>query len=244
MVASMDIKISAPHRRRRSVSLPWVVGLVFGLGLNLGALALLGIRGFDGVFPHGGRIQTPVIYADLEPWPVIRRTPHLVGLEGGAEVSANSIPQVRQLPAGSAPDAVSLSPNESGGVSDAPAPVANPWQVAPTSRDRIAQSLRRGAIGCADRARLAPVDREWCDQRAQVAGPAIFGSGDSTRDARFARQGARRLAEVEAREGAPSLLRKGCDRNGPIAECGAEVKVELYSSIRGFLPNLRNRDDD
>jgi hypothetical protein len=77
------------------------------------------------------------------------------------------------------------------------------WTVRPESMgDRIARSLRTSPIGCANLDLLGPADRNECErrfaERAAAAAP-IEGTGDARRDAAFAREGARALAEYEAR---------------------------------------------
>ena len=61
-------------------------------------------------------------------------------------------------------------------------------------------TLRQGLPGCASPELLNEAERRRCrddfDRRA-AAGPPIRGTGNPERDARFARQGARRLAEWE-----------------------------------------------
>lgn len=89
----------------------------------------------------------------------------------------------------------------------APPPPADvgtaPWQVRPDSPGaRVGRSLRTGTVGCASPNLLTPEERAVCDdrfgQRAAAAAP-IEGTGNPERDARFAREGARALAEYEAR---------------------------------------------
>jgi len=82
-----------------------------------------------------------------------------------------------------------------------------------------------------------------CTETAAMSRP-ISGSGDSRRDARFARRGERQLAEyAERRQPLAGAVRSTCDKSGPIADCGVEVKVELFSSVDGWLPGLRRRED-
>lgn len=78
-----------------------------------------------------------------------------------------------------------------------------PWQVRPEGAgDRVGRSLRTGTVGCASPRLLSPAERAICDERfgerAAAAAP-IEGTGNPERDARFAREGARALAEYEAR---------------------------------------------
>jgi hypothetical protein len=77
------------------------------------------------------------------------------------------------------------------------------WQARPESLgDRVARGLRGSHFGCASPRLLSPVEREACAERlAEAARNArpIEGTGVADRDAGFARQGRRALAEYEAR---------------------------------------------
>jgi hypothetical protein len=64
----------------------------------------------------------------------------------------------------------------------------------------MARGLRQGAVGCASPELLNELERRHCRERfgeRAAAAPPITGSGNAERDAAFARQGARRLAEWE-----------------------------------------------
>ncbi|WP_287105122.1 hypothetical protein, partial [Brevundimonas sp.] len=81
-------------------------------------------------------------------------------------------------------------------------PPADVWRVDPSNRSgAMARTLRQGLPGCASPDLLNEMERQHCRnefaRRAENAAP-ITGSGNPERDARFAREGARRLAEWEA----------------------------------------------
>lgn len=108
-------------------------------------------------------------------------------------------------------------------------------------RQRIARSLRSGLSNCYgevvdDEARLA------CETRLAAAADRarpINGSGDLRRDRDFARQGAAALAAYERRRDPLNVNDEvACVAVGPLEDC-ARVEVDLYSSSRGVLPNLR-----
>ncbi|MFC0634158.1 hypothetical protein [Brevundimonas balnearis] len=69
--------------------------------------------------------------------------------------------------------------------------------------DRVARSLRNSGVGCRMRGgRMSDLEQADCDQafgRAAARAAPITGSGDARRDARFAAEGARALAQYEAR---------------------------------------------
>ncbi|MFN3931734.1 MAG: hypothetical protein ACK4JY_08300 [Brevundimonas sp.] len=150
--------------------------------------------------------------------------------------------------AGSAPPGqpTALSP---GDVVPAPSPptdvVAEAWRVRPDAMgDRMGRGLRASALACARPALLGEEERARCDRRMAARVAAIPGTGDRARDARLARQGARALARYEARRAPLSGADDPpCDKTGPIAECEMEIHVDLFSSIDGWLPNLRGDDE-
>jgi len=204
--------------------------LLLNLGF-LGGLALRDVRESGG----GARIATPyVLYADITPRPGLRR------LDRDSEARSEEAPG---LPDEDEDARVFPGPTGPGGPSmAAAADVDDMWRVSPpVMEDRIARALRAGAMGCANRNLLSAAEREACDQRVRAAAPYIAGTGDRRRDERFARQGARELAAWEERRAAPPA-RTPCEQDGPISDCGVEINVEIFSTIDGFLPNLR-RDD-
>ncbi len=133
-------------------------------------------------------------------------------------------------------------------VPGAPAPPAGAeaWQVRPESMaDRVGRGLRSRGPGCASPQLLSREDRALCEDRfgdrSAEAAP-ISGTGSPERDARFARQGARELAAYEERREVRASQRAECAKTGPVADCGVEVSVDLFSSLHGFLPNQRRED--
>uniref|UniRef100_A0A0N4ZE76 DUF4157 domain-containing protein n=1 Tax=Parastrongyloides trichosuri TaxID=131310 RepID=A0A0N4ZE76_PARTI len=92
----------------------------------------------------------------------------------------------------------------------APAPpaaqAADPWQVTPESQAAAtARALRTSPAGCRSTELLTRAERALCDERFNeraaeaAARRPIAGSGNSERDARFAREGARELQRYEAK---------------------------------------------
>lgn len=84
----------------------------------------------------------------------------------------------------------------------APPAGADAWQVRPeTMGDRVGLGLRTRGPGCASPQLLSREEQQICEERfaerAASAAP-IEGTGNPERDARFARDGARALAEYEA----------------------------------------------
>lgn len=149
-------------------------------------------------------------------------------------------------------DAGSLDDDGSRDDRSSPPPVAaspaGPWTApTPDLGARIARGLRTRGPGCASPGWLTAAEQRACDaafgERAGRALP-ISSTGDAARDARFARQGSRRLASYEAiRAPLSPSDDPPCDGGGPVGECEIEIKIELFSTTRGWLPNLRNPDE-
>ena len=173
--------------------------------LHAGLLAVLGLRTMDPGTPLPDR--NPTIYVQLEPRPLLadetpRRPVTARQLEAPPLARALTTPVLRDKededdrPAPPSPRLAAAVP----GAPPAEAPGA--WTVRPrTLGDRIGQGLRTSTVGCAASAVLSAAERAVCDdrfgRRAAAAAP-IAGTGNPERDARFAREGAQRLAEYEA----------------------------------------------
>ena len=190
---------------------PAIVAL--SLGFHALVLGLIGLRAISGPEGAVGPAEA-VVYLQIEPRPLL-----------AGEVARVRPPPARpETPAEALPDAGpatvrtdpfrrpkeeddSVLPSPRAAAPGAPAPPAAvgtaPWQVRPeTMGDRVGRGLRTRPIGCASPDLLTAAERAICDdrfgQRAGVAAP-IEGTGNPGRDARFAREGARALAEYEAR---------------------------------------------
>lgn len=153
----------------------------------------------------------PIIYVRIEPRPLLPG-------EVARVRPAPPPPQTLEAPAppGSAtadPDRLFRDPAEDedrpappvpravAPIPGAPAPPSDvgAWTVRPRSLgDRIGAGLRSSPLGCASHETLSMAERAVCDtrfgQRAARAAPI-----DDSADSPFAAQGARRLAEYEAR---------------------------------------------
>lgn len=82
--------------------------------------------------------------------------------------------------------------------------VPRDWTVREdTLGDRVARALGNSVVGCRMRdGRMSALEQADCDEsfgRAAARAAPITGSGDARRDARFAAEGARALAQYEAR---------------------------------------------
>lgn len=160
---------------------------------------------------------SPPILVQLEPRPVMRGETARTRAVNTPDRSMQPIPDTgaRQSETtgatGSAdpgdrpsPPAPRYAPAAGTGVAAPPAAVGSAqWRVRPeTLGDRVGRGLRTGTVGCASPNLLTDRERAICDdrfgERAAAAAP-IEGTGNPERDARFAREGARALAEYEGR---------------------------------------------
>ena len=184
--------------------------VVLSIGLHALVLGLLGIRsmGLDGPL---GPVER-VIYVEIEPRPLLAgeearvRPPPARPDAPSRDLRDARAPAARTDPFSRPEDDEDL-PAPRLAAPGAPAPPADvgtaAWRVRPEALgDRVGRGLRTSPVGCASPRLLSPAERAICDdrlgERAAAAAP-IEGTGNPGRDARFAREGARALAEYEAR---------------------------------------------
>ena len=235
---------SRPRDRRRRTWAAVVIGSVLLHLLVLGYLAVRQVR--DIVFPPGA---PPVILIEIEPRPLLdgetapRPAPlspavQQVVTPTGAYAAARPLSDAAPTPR---PDQSAPLPSA---AAPSPARAVDPlWQVRPeTEADRIARSMRAAGIGCHPPTRtLTRAEQEGCDRRlaaAARAAPAARGTGDPERDARFAAQGARELAQYEARR-AP--LSGGIGITGPADCVGSNLGVGCAGSHLPDVPSVDMR---
>jgi hypothetical protein len=169
----------------------------------------LGLRAMDLPQPRLVQDSAPVIYVQIEPRPLlpdeVARVQSVPAPPQAAEAPAppGSPVAARDLrdptddedrPAPPAPRVGGASP----GIL-APPPGVEGWAVRPeTLGDRVGRGLRTRGPGCANPLLLSPVEQAICDdrfgRRAAAAAPI-----DNTAGSPFAAEGARRLAQYEAR---------------------------------------------
>lgn len=212
-----DLRLVWPSRAER-----WRKPAIVALSVGLHALVLgyVGYKAFDPPRIYGDDViddpmfPRPPIYVEIEPRPLLR-----------GEVARTRETPTRERPAQTLPDSGTRLSETTGATGSAaagdqpsvpspravapgaPAPPADvgaaPWQVRPeTMGDRVGRSLRTSPAGCASPRLLSEAEQAICDDRfgarAAAAAP-IGGTGNPERDARFAREGARALANYEAR---------------------------------------------
>lgn len=152
--------------------------------------------------------EPPLLYLDIEPRPLLPEERPRVPVLASAPATATAAGRKDASPGTTAaPKTESVarpSPIQPRTVAPTPEDVQAPdsaWRVDPNRLGgAMARTLRQGLPGCASPELLNEAERRRCrddfDRRA-AAGPPIRGTGNPERDARFARQGARRLAEWE-----------------------------------------------
>jgi hypothetical protein len=176
---------------------------------HVGLLAYFGMRSMGLAIPGLQPGPGPVIYIEMEPRPLLpgeavrHREPverPRVNLAMPGTRSAASPVRRRDE---DDDQVVPPTPRLAAPAPNSPAPGVDAWVVRPgTPGDRMGRGLRTRGPGCASPALLSPAERAICDdrfgQRAAAAAP-IAGTGNPERDARFAREGAQRLADYDRR---------------------------------------------
>lgn len=224
---------SAEHWRKPAI-------VAASLLLHAGVLALLGLRTM-GLGPGMVPDQSPTIYVQLEPRPLLadetpRQPVAARQIEAPPLARAMTTPNLRDEEEDETP--APPSPRLAAPAPGAPPAPDGAWAVRPrTLGDRIGQGLRTSPLGCAAPTTLSAAERAICDdrfgQRAATARP-IEGTGNPERDARFAREGARRLAEYEARR---RPLAGGSGNVGPQDGVGSNFGMGVAGAL--LDPSLR-----
>lgn len=227
------------------------------LAVHALVLGLLGLRAIQLDLPAAER----VILVEIEPRPL---------LPGETVRPPSPAPPVADAPRPAAAPATSAAPGAPRDEDEPPAPpaprLAEPaagatpppadvgtaeWQVRPRSfGERVGQGLRLRLPGCANRALLSAAEQAVCDTRfgeRAAAAPPIEGTGNAARDAAFAAEGARALANYERRR-RPLAGGVGVvgPQDGPGSNFGTGVAgAHLDPSLRpDSTENIRTRRRD
>lgn len=217
------------------------------------------------------RVVSPIDRASSSPPPIlltIEPRPQLAGEEARAPMVSNeaepspltSSSVVRTAPRREEEDeqtegSTAPAPRLAQPAPGAPPPPSGPsWTVRPESvGDRMARALRIGPIGCNMRnGRMNEGEQALCDEafnQAAVRARSIEGTGDPERDAVFAREGARALAQYEAQRGPLA----GGTGNLGVGDCpgsnlgigcaGAHLEPRLRQGARTTVQQSGNRLD-
>lgn len=172
----------------------------------------------------------PVVLMQVEPRPLLEgerprpatRPPAQEAVRPAADTAPAALSPTRPQPRDEEDEDRPTSPLPRVGTAPpAGVTIPNDWTVRPEALgDRVARSLREGIPGCRmRRGEMTDAEQAACDERfgqAAAGAAPIVGSGDRERDARFAAEGARALAQYEARR-AP--LSGGVGVSGASPDC-------------------------
>jgi hypothetical protein len=176
--------------------------------INAGLIAVLSFTALGIDAPPTAPEQRPV-YIDITPRPLLpdeRPRPAIqppAPAPTAAPRDARNIQTPPPAQASPTPDArpAPLRPRLAAPAPEGVPVPADPWRVDPGDRtNAMARALRQGLIGCTTPDQLNAAERAHCREDAMRRGlnaAPITGTGNPERDAAFARQGARRLAEWE-----------------------------------------------
>jgi hypothetical protein len=239
--------------RDRARTVAFVAG---SLALHGAALLFLSLRAPNPAEP--GPPPARLLYVDIEPRPLlageaVRTPPRPVETDDTAPATAAAEPTPRprdededeDAPTTPSPRLVRPAP------AGAPPAPADPWRYRPESPgDAVRRTMRTGIPGCSSLgANLTAAERALCDQRFNAAAARaapIAGTNNPERDARFAREGARALADYEARRrplsGGVGVLgvQEGVGSNFGVGVAGAHLDPSLRPES---AQNVRTRRD-
>ena len=228
-------------------------------------LAALGLQAVD--IDDAPPPQPAILFVDIAPRPMLRDETARVRTPARSETAPDRLTLPDQSAASRALPLrdpreqetaqglpTSPSPRIGTPAPGVPAPSASAasggWTVRPeTQGDRVQRGLLGSNLACRTPQFLTPAEQARCDERMANAAnstPAIRGSGDPDTDSRFAREGARALAEYEARRrplsGGVGVVGP---QDGPGSNFGMGVAgAHLDPSLRpDSTTNIRTRRD-
>lgn len=178
--------------------------------INAGLIAVLSLTALGIDAPPSAPDLRPV-YIDISPRPLLPNERPRPAMQTPEPVSISASRGAGVIDAAPTDRVASASDSRPAPIRPriaAPAPQGAPappdaWTVNPNDRPgAMSRVLRQGLIGCTTPQQLSAAERANCLQDAERRGrnaAPITGTGNPERDAAFAREGARRLAEWEAR---------------------------------------------
>ncbi|MDX2334410.1 hypothetical protein [Brevundimonas vesicularis] len=179
------------------------------VAINAGLIATLSLTALGIDAPPSAPDSRP-LYIDISPRPLLpnerprpaMQTPEPVAMSASRDAGSLDVAPTDRV--ASAPDSrpAPMRPRIAAPTPQgAPAP-PGAWTVNPNDRaGAMSRVLRQGLIGCTTPQQLNAAERAHCREDAMRRGmnaAPITGTGNPERDAAFAREGARRLAEWEA----------------------------------------------
>lgn len=180
------------------------------VAINAGLIATLSLTALGIDAPPSAPDPRP-LYIDISPRPLLpnerprpaMQTPEPVAMSASRDAGGIDAAPTNRV--ASAPDSRPTPIRPRIAASPPPGAPAPPdaWTVNPNDHaGAMSRVLRQGLIGCTTPQQLNAAERAHCREdamrRGMTAAP-ITGTGNPERDAAFAREGARRLAEWEAR---------------------------------------------
>ncbi len=188
--------------------------LLGSIAFHVAVLTPLALRMVDPADAPAFDATPPPMFLEMEPRPLLEGE---TGREPTFARTAETAPALaaattaEPTPSLDDEDDVPAPPSPrvaAGAPSGSPPAPADPWRVTPeTMRAAVARTLRTGPAGCRTMdGRLSPGEQALCDERFNEAagragplGPRTLTPGEARREAQFARDGARALAQYEAR---------------------------------------------
>jgi hypothetical protein len=200
--------LTAPAGRRRAAI------LLGSIGFHVAVLTPLALRMVDTADAPAFNATPPPIFLEMEPRPLLEgetaREPTFARTVETAPALSRAT-NAQRTPSLDDEDDIPTPPSPriaAGAPPGSPPAPADAWRVTPESTGAaIARSMRTGAGGCRIMdGRLSPGEQALCDERFNEAagragplGPRTLNALEARREAQFARDGARALAQYEAR---------------------------------------------
>lgn len=228
--------------------------LLGSIAFHIAVLTPLALRMADTADAPAFDTLPPSIFLEMEPRPLLagetaREPTFTRAIETAPALSratnaerTPSLDDEDDVPAPPSPRSAAAAPPGS------PPTPTEAWRVTPESTGAaIARSMRTGAGGCRIMdGRLSPGEQALCDERFNAAaaqagplGPRTLNASEARREAQLARDGARALAQYEARRRGPS---GGLGVSGASPDC---VGGNLRSTCAGahLRPEFQFNDD-
>ncbi|WP_242078447.1 hypothetical protein [Brevundimonas diminuta] len=219
------------------------------VAINAGLIATLSLTALGIDAPPSAPDPRP-LYIDISPRPLLpderprpaMQTPEPVTMSASRDAGAIDAAPTNRV--ASAPDSrpAPIRPRIAAPTPQgAPAP-PDAWTVNPNDRaGAMSRVLRQGLIGCTTPQQLNAAERAHCREDAMRRGmnaAPITGTGNPERDAAFAREGARRLAEWEARR---RPLSGGVGVVGPADCVGSNFGTGCAGALMPDVPGVDMR---
>lgn len=178
--------------------------------INAGLIAILSLTALGIDAPPTAPDLTP-LYIDISPRPLLpnerprpaMQTPEPVTMSASRDAGSIDVAPTDRVASATDSRPAPIRPRIAAAAPEGPPAPQGAWTVNPNDRaGAMSRVLRQGLIGCTTPQQLNAAERANCLQDAERRGrnaAPITGTGNPERDAAFAREGARRLAEWEAR---------------------------------------------